>query len=274
MKMLLAPLILLLTWPTLAQSPPRQWLDKVSGIEFVDIPAGCFDMGEPAAGPTDDGMPIQVPRADEIPRHRVCVGAFSLGKYEVTRAQWQAIMGEQAAFPSNPDTSQPATMLSWNATQRFIERLNALPQGRGYRLPTEAEWEYACRAGTSEPARQLHGEIRAAHVAATTQIARFNYPSVRAPAPSPVGAKRANAWSLYDMLGNVWEWIGDGYQADAYGRHAASNPLVAAGDAKRVIRGGSYRSDIGLVRCGARGFSLQDDRLPTVGLRLARDVQP
>ena len=264
--------LLLLACPSAAQSPPRQWLDKLSGIEFVEIPAGCFDMGEPEAGPTDDGMPIQVPRADEIPRHRVCVGAFSLGKYEVTRAQWQAVMGEQASSPADPDPRQPATLLGWNAAQVFIQRLNALPQGKGYRLPTESEWEYACRAGVAEPARQLHGEVRYSHVVAMVQFARFSHPSVRSPRPSPVGTKMANAWGLHDMLGNVWVWTDDAYQEDAYRRHAADNPRNNAQNGKRVLRGGSYMSDIGQVRCGTRNFSWQDDRLPTAGLRLARDV--
>lgn len=246
------------------------WRDPLSGVEFVAIPKGCFLMG------TDERMRpsgSQIWRAlsyrgsmsdDERPAHRVCLDRFWIARHELRAAEWYLMMGET---PPAGAGDQPAGGLSWNDAQRLIEKMNAMSNGaEKFRLPTEAEWEYACRAGEAkdkQPSPYLRFDPR--------QVARFG--SLETPfAAIAVGQLQANAWGLHDMLGNLWEWVDDPYRKDAYAQHALYNPrtkkLLPAPE--RVMRGGSYRSQQQHIRCGNRGYYAAASALPQFGMRLVR----
>jgi formylglycine-generating enzyme required for sulfatase activity len=256
-----------------AQAPaPPAWRHPVLGLEFVRIEPGCFEMGAERAGGFDRwGTPL-APRADELPRHRVCLDGYWLGRHEVTRAQWHQVMGGTGQPPEPGTARWPTTHVGWEDAQAFLQRLNALAApGERYRLPTEAEWEHACQPG--EPRLPID-EARRERIDELARSAWTREPRRENPTPRGVGELEANPLGLHDMLGNVWEWTADHYLRDGYARHAARNPLVRADGGAHVLRGGSYKSDVTQARCGARAFGIPDDRLPTVGLRLVREAAP
>ena len=181
-----------------AQAPPSS---TGNSIEFVKIAPGEFMMG---CSHADSAC-----TPDEQPAHRVQITKpFEIGKFEVTQAQWQAVMG------SNPSTikgsDHPVETVSKNDAHDFLAKLNERHDGYLYRLPTEAEWEYAARAGTSAPPASLDDFAwYAANSGDTTH---------------PVGQKKPNAWGLYDMLGNVREWVEDNFARDYYANSPAADP--------------------------------------------------
>jgi formylglycine-generating enzyme required for sulfatase activity len=201
------------------------------GMEFVLIPAGAFMMGSP-----DSDAEAY---ADEKPAHRVTISQpFYLGKYPVTQAQWAAVMGDSPSrFKGNPN--RPVDNVSWDDVQAFLRKLNEREGSGKYRLPTEAQWEYACRAGTDSP--RYHPDVNA--------IAWYDDNSNEQ--THPVGLKLPNAWGVYDMLGNVWEWCHDGERT--YTAGAAVDPMGPTGaGADRVIRGGSWILPAQRVRAAIR----------------------
>jgi formylglycine-generating enzyme required for sulfatase activity len=218
------------------------------GMEFVLIPAGTFMMGSPEADTAADG--------DERPAHRVTISqSFYLGKYPVTQAQWEAVMGNNpSVFKGRPD--QPVECVSWDDAQAFLRKLTEREGGGDYRLPTEAQWEYAARAGTETSL--YHPDVNA--------IAWYRANSNDQ--PQPVGQKLPNAWGVYDMLGNMWEWCHDGertYTADAV--VDPRGPTDAG--AHRVVRGCSWFHPARLVRAAHRDWVVPGNRLDVLGFRCA-----
>ncbi len=240
--------------PAPAAAPPRPErtvaLGNGAGMRFVEVPAGAYAMGSPEAEPgraADEG-PV---RRVEIPR------PFFLGKFEVTQAQWRAVMGDNPSTFRDRDWADacPVERVSFHDAAQFIARLNARGAGT-FRLPTEAEWEYAARAGATtrfpwgdDPDyRELraHAWINGASEGRTR----------------PVGEKKPNAWGLHDMLGNVWEWCADRYAP--YGSEVAVPPAGVP----RVIRGGSWFNEPEAQRPANRHRHPEESRLTNLGLRL------
>jgi formylglycine-generating enzyme required for sulfatase activity len=198
-----------------------------AGMTFVWIPPGDFMMGSETG---DD---------DERPVHRVTISrGFWMGKYEVTKAQWETVMDTrpwEGEHYVNPDPDSPASHLSFAAAESFATRLNEKGYGR-FRLPTEAEWEYACRAGSTtafpfgdDPgALSAHAWYKANAMDAGTKHAL------------PVGQRVPNAWGLHDMMGNVYEWCADWYGADYYERSPAADPVNTEPGVNHVVRGGAW----------------------------------
>jgi formylglycine-generating enzyme required for sulfatase activity len=220
------------------------------GMEFVLIPAGEFMMGSSDA----DKEAFD----NEKPQHRVTISQpFYLGKYTVTQAQWEAVMG------SNPSgfkgRNNPVENVSWDDVQEFIKKLNQKEGGNKYRLPTEAEWEYAARAGTTS--RYSFGDDAEA-------LGRYAwYWGNSGKTTHPVGGKEPNGLGLYDMHGNVWEWVQDWY--GGYAGSLATDPRGPSSGSYRVIRGGSWIINAGYCRSAYRGLNTPDDRDNSVGFRLA-----
>jgi formylglycine-generating enzyme required for sulfatase activity len=200
------------------------------GVEFVLIRAGEFQMGAP------DGD------KDEQPVHTVRISKpFYLGQYEITQAQWQAVMeNNPSRFTGDP--TRPVENVSWEDVQDFIRRLNAKESGVTYRLPTEAEWEYEARAGTTTA--YSFGNDQG-------QLSQYAwYGATSGSQTQPVGKLRPNAWGLYDMHGNVWEWVQDWY--GPYTAAAAVDPAGPSSGSRRVFRGGAWLSAAGGCRSASR----------------------
>ncbi len=265
---LLALAVLLAPGLAHAAQPLPQWREPSTGMVFMHLPTGCFRMGsEEPVQPQDEllrsHLGMNTPLSyDEHPQHEVCIDALWIGLHEVTARQWQRVMGSP---PPAGTGDMPAAGMSWQDAQRFADRLTRLSGVKGrFRLPTEAEWEYACRAGnTADPLAN-----RDEH----TAFAWYSTRDHRRITPSEVGKLAPNAWGLYDMLGNVWEWTADAYAPDAYAGHSLYNPVQREADTgERVIRGASHRSAPQEVRCANRGSHPAAAVLPQIGLRLARE---
>ena len=225
--------------------------ETLDAMEFARIPAGSFVMGSPE---DEEG------RFDgwEGPQREVTLSqAFWMGKHEVTQVEWEALMGSNPSRFSECGAQCPVENVSWEDAQEFIRRLNERESESGYvfRLPTEAEWEYAARAGTTGP---RHGEL--------DDVAWWRGNSGRR--THPVGQKRANAWGLHDMLGNVGEWTAD-LHGD-YPSGAATDPTGPSTGSERVIRGADYSAHARYVRSAFRTNSLPGRRFVTTGFRLVR----
>ena len=225
----------------------RRSAESSIGMEFLQVPGGCFKMGSNA----DD--------VDEQPVHNVCLDFFFVGKYEVTQGQWQQIMGSNPSFFSSCGSNCPVDNVSWNDVQEFIRKLNQRNKAN-YRLLTEAEWEYTCRSGGKSERFCGNADI--------SQTAWYDKNSSSNPHPS--GEKRPNGLGVYDMSGNVWEWVSDWYDKDYYGSVPGSrNPVGPPAGATRVIRGGSWYNDSKNVRASMRSSDDPDHRSINVGFRLA-----
>jgi formylglycine-generating enzyme required for sulfatase activity len=225
--------------------------DPYTGMEFVFVKGGCFEMGDTFG----DGL------EDERPVHEVCMDDFYLGKYEVTQRQWRTVMGSNPSFFKGFGDDCPVEGISWNDTQEFISRLNKRT-GKRFRLPTEAEWEYAARsggkrekyAGTSE-----EGEL----------VDYAWYAHAGGGGTFPVGHKRPNGLRLYDMSGNVWEWCADWYAESYYRNSPKNNPKGPNSGRSRVLRGGSWSFDSRNVRASSRFRNIPSDGNYFMGFRLA-----
>lgn len=209
--------------------------EPILNMEFVKIPKGSFQMGATKVNNNSKSIPV----------HHVTISSdFWLGRTEVTQNQWQKIMGNEELHPEKPspfrgvNSDYPVVGVAYFDVKRFLQRLNEQSNEYRFRLPTEAEWEYACRAGTTTPFS--HG------LRLTDSFANFN---VEVPSkystlgkslkhPSAVGGYTPNPWGLYDMHGNVWEWVNDWY--GPYSKEKATNPKGPDSGKEKILRGGSW----------------------------------
>jgi formylglycine-generating enzyme required for sulfatase activity len=237
------------------------------GMKFVLIPAGRFTMGSPASEEESE---------ENETLHKVEISKpYYLAIMEVTQGQYATVMGKtgEIVLERDPKTNRvirkldirssplPVADVSWEEAVEFCKRLSLLPEekkaGRSYRLPTEAEWEYACRAGTSTA--YSFGD----NADALGEYAWFDDNSN---GPQPVGTKKVNPWGLYDMHGNVWEWCSDWY--GDYPEGLAVDPSGASAGEYRVSRGGSWFLTAWYCRSASRNWSTPDYRVGRLGFRL------
>ena len=239
------------------KTPPVPKIHPISNpdIDMVFVKGGKFRMGCQNL----DGSGCL---SDERPRHEVKVGNFFIGRYPVTQKQWASVMGiNPSNFAGGDWADMPVEQISWNEVQEFIKRLNAMT-GRKYRLPTEAEWEYASRGGASGKGEQFSGHRF------LDDIAWYDYNS--GGQPHPVGGKQPNELGLHDMIGNVWEWVGDWYDKNYYRESHINNPKGPRLGAERVYRGADFNSAEPNCRNSIRNFNKPGYRAINVGFRLAR----
>lgn len=250
------------------------------GMSFALISPGSFLMGSPAD---------EEARNEDEHRHRVTIkSSFYLQTTEVTQGQWKAVMGDNPSRFRHCGDQCPVESVSWDDAQEFIRRLNRREKTNRYRLPTEAEWEYAARAGTSTAI--YTGPLRIlgySNAPALDRIAWYGGNSCTSYegafdcrawpekqnrcsfcGAQPVSRKQANAWGLYDMIGNVWEWVQDWYEPYPAERAAAGGPHKGK---TKVFRGGSWNYAPRSCRAAYRLDNIPSSRLPFVGFRLARD---
>jgi formylglycine-generating enzyme required for sulfatase activity len=254
---LLAPL-----HPAKAQAPKE--ITNSIGMKLVLITKGTFMMGSPES---EEG------RKENETQHKVTISKdYYLGVYEVTQAQYEKVMGKNpSSFPvakvGNENADLPVENVSWNDAVEFCKKLSDLPEekkaGREYRLPTEAEWEYGCRAG-SKTAYAFDDEE-----GLLPEYGWFNRKS--SGRTHTVGLLEPNAWGLYDMHGNVWEWCSDRY--GDYPKGAVSDPSGPKEGSYRVIRGGCWGSDAAICRSAIRYWFVPSFR-SGYGFRVALSSQP
>lgn len=233
------------------------WREPITGMELVYMPGGEYEQG--CGAWTSDCQD------DERPTRKVRLSPFWLGKTEVTQGQWKAIMGGNPAFFQKGD-DYPVEQVSWGEAKEFIRRLNTMSEQGKFRLPSEAEWEYACRAGGHQVTYGTQtGQLN---------ISLANYSLGRSVA---VGRYPANALGLFDMTGNVWEWTEDVYDGGAYTAGPANDPIHRGSGATRVLRGGGWSNDPRSARCSFRnGYAaaIRDGgpalSIHATGLRLVR----
>lgn len=209
------------------------------GMRFVEIPAGSFDMGS-KVGP------------GEAPVHRVTVPGFWMGVTEVTQAHWQAVMGSNPSHFKQAGPNAPVEMVSWSDAQAFISKLNAIERDRRYRLPSEAEWEYACRGGSTQ---DPYGPPEA--IAWVKENSNGT--------THPVGLKQPNAFGLYDMFGNVAEWCEDVWYPDHTGAPADGSARKGGDSQYHVLRGGGWDLPAFFIHSALRG---PYDPIHRLGFRL------
>ncbi|PYQ20541.1 MAG: hypothetical protein DMF79_10155, partial [Acidobacteria bacterium] len=222
------------------------------GMRMVLVPAGSFRMGSPP------GEPLR--QEEEVPRRVDLTRRFRIAGTEVTQRQWLALMGFNRSPQQGGDL--PATSVSWLEAREFCRKLSQR-EGATYRLPTEAEWEYACRAGGGDP------PVGREELEAVAWYADNSEGTTHS-----VGLKKPNAWALHDMLGNAAEWT-----LDVYGPYPRveqdENPAAPppAAGATKVVRGGSWRGFPPALRCAARTGTPESYQHPHVGLRVVQEIE-
>lgn len=237
-------------------------------IDFVPVPAGTFVMGgddfESAVFELPDGDASLI--ADELPAHPVRIRrGYALSKSEITQAQWLALMATRPGPPAHwqrPGWARlPVVSVTWHDAQAFVAALNRREKTTRYRLPTEAEWEYAARAGSTgnRPFERNELEAHAWYLDNSGDV------------PQAVATRRPNAWGLHDMLGNAWEWVADRYQPDYYAISLAVDPAGPVTGDRRVRRGGSYHCPPHLLRVNYRAADPPDTRYSVIGFRVLRE---
>jgi formylglycine-generating enzyme required for sulfatase activity len=282
--------------------------DSLTGMSFVWIPAGCYQMGQTEAEKTE--LIASLGQAQyrqwfvkELPRHRVCVDGFWMGQYEVTVAEFEQFLHATGYCPTamkrdwswcmtdrferktgvnhcrpgfEQDDRHPVVHVSWIDARAMADWLTDNSDG-AFRLPTEAEWELACRAGTGT-ARFWGQTTQDACLYANghdrTSVAErgFSWPPHDCrdgfAQTAPVGSFKPNAFGLYDMLGNVSEWCRDAFSDDAYSRHKPDNPVYTREGGMRVVRGGGWYSSPADMRCAVRRGNCPMNTDDALGFRL------
>jgi len=275
--------VILLDRQVFAQSPNE--IANIIGMKLVLIPKGTFMMGSPK---TEEG------RVQDETQHQVTISKdYYLGVTEVTQGQYEKVMGTNPSnFQGNKiegsSSNHPVDRVSWEDAVEFCKKLSELPEekgaGRVYRLPTEAEWEYACRAGSKtaysfgDNSRDLGNyawfgnnsgskELDSAAILKDTPQRYMDILVSARCATHPVDEKKANAWGLYDMHGNVWEWCSDWY--GGYPKGAVSDPVGPIQGSRRVDRGGSWLLEAARCRLAIRFRRLPSVREYDLGFRVA-----
>jgi len=266
--------------PVMVTHPPAQkTFTNALGMKFVEIPTGSFMMGSP---PDEPG------RYENETQHKVTISMpFFMQTTEVTQGQWKAVMGNNPSYFKNCGDDCPVERVSWDDIQDFIKKLNQKGDGN-YRLPTEAEWEYAARAGTEtaiysgnmriigernapdlDPIAWYGGNSGVSYDGGydSSDWKEKQYDHKRA-GTHPVGKKKPNAFGLYDILGNVWEWCQDWY--GDYLADAATDPVGPSSGSDRELRGGGWCNGARLCRSADRNNHTPGDRSYLIGFRLVR----
>ncbi len=233
-----------------AVSDRRPAILKQIDANMVAVKGGCYQMGDTFGDGFSAAKPV----------HQVCVSSFKMGKYEVTQEQWLAVMGNNPSHFAECGLKCPVEQVSWNDIQDFLSRLNAAT-GKRYRLPTEAEWEYAARSGGKSE--------KWAGTSSESSLGNYAwYDANSGKKTHPVGQKQPNGLGLYDMSGNVWEWCSDWYDENYYSSSPKQNPPGPSSGKYRVLRGGSWYYSASNARAANRSLSAPDDRLYSNGFRV------
>ncbi|MEZ0328204.1 MAG: PEGA domain-containing protein [Dissulfuribacterales bacterium] len=237
-------------------SPGTVEKEPATGMEFVWVPEGCFTMGSPGSELKRD--------QDEGPTQEVCLNGFWMGRFEVTQGQWQKIMGSNpSSFKNGPNF--PVENVSWKDAKAFVERFSSLKKEYVVGLPTEAEWEYACRAGTTTAYGFGQSITSAQANIRKSGSSGFDGATVA------VGSFQPNQFGIYDMHGNVWEWCEDWYDPEFYKtlKPKTMNPVaVQDKSSNKVLRGGSWLSDSQQARCANRHRAALDEKTDQIGFRV------
>ena len=288
--LILACLFLFFSVNAYSQSEPAPksgdtYIEPVTGIEFVWVEGGCYQMGQ-----TESEMQYLIDEIGEVkykkfyihelPRHKVCVDGFWMAKYEVTNKQFRLFKSRHKSTPKGVNLNkakQPAVYVSFKSAKKFIKWLNKKTSQK-FALPTEAQWEYACRAGTKTICFWGNNEKDAcqyANVYDRKAKSKFNFKwkhhscTDGYAGSAPVGSFQPNNFGLYDMLGNVWEWCEDIYDENAYSKHTtANNPLITSGSEERVVRGGGWGDYYAFIRSASRLRGTPNDTYYDIGFRL------
>ena len=226
---------------------PSSYIDPVTGMEFVLVKGDCFQMGDARGDIDKNARPV----------HEVCLDDYYLAKTEVTQGQWLKIMSDNPShFPKG--NNHPVERVSWDDSQEFLSALSK-KSGKKYRLPTEAEWEFACRSGGKDELFCGGNDPK--------DYAWFD--RTGGGSTQPVATRAPNALGLYDMSGNVWEFCSDIYAAGYYATSPVNNP-AGAGEGPHIIkRGGSWSINPRYLRATVRGRANRSDKHYSTGFRVA-----
>lgn len=250
------------------------FIEPLTGMALVNVPAGCFQMGDTYG----DGQ------GDEKPVHEVCLDAFSMGIHEVTNSQYRRFKPghDSGIYEGNSlnGNDQPVANISWFEAMEYAQWLSE-KTGRRYRLPTEAEWEYAARGGASARNYWGDGPLDACLFANGADLAAKNqWPDWTITAcndgykvAAPTGRFKPNGFGLYDMMGNAWEWTNDWYDAQYYLNSPLKNPAGPATGVLRIPRGGGWGNASECVRVADRNGFAPDFRILFLGFRLVSNVR-
>ena len=228
-----------------------------AAVEMVYIKGACFQMGD------EHGLGSEV----ELPLHEVCLDDFYLAKHETTQLLWQSVQDELNPAYNQSQETNPSENVSWDDVQTFLSRLNRL-SNQTFQLPTEAEWEYACRSGLKMVYASRHSSKSSKAI--SNDLANFDGKKGQDlwNGSAPVGSFPVNPFGIHDMSGNVWEWVQDSFSQDYYAKSPRSNPLNKTPGADRIIRGGSWFDGVQALRCSNRSFLPAAYKSRFIGFRL------